>query len=669
MISSALQDFPLLPVAILLLAVLGLLLLRKGPMVRLVAIGASLLSLAGSALLTLTVFREGPAAFRLGGIAPSFGIDFRIDFANAIAMLLVAFAIVIFISFISQFFQSANGVSQSPLLNGLALGAGGLLMGLTSTEAAFNLFVFLGFASLSGDALMAVGETGEAIRTSTSFISQLPVLPVIVPLIAAPLTLLMRPGKTPWLWATLVSWVTLVLTLLLLETVWHEGVISYDLGGWASPLGIVYRVDLANALVLTLVAFVAAIVFPYAYHSVEDEINRLQTPAFYTALQICFAGLMGVTITGDAFNVFVFLEISSLSTYALVAMGAARDRRALTASFNYLIMGTIGATFFVIGIGLLYQATGTLNMMDINARMSDGANRVIQAGFAFIVTGIGLKLAMVPLHLWLPNAYSFAPSAVSAFIAATATKVSVYVMLRFLFTVFGFEFEFIDVALNFFIFLGLLGMFYASLIAVFREDVKQLLAYSSVAQIGYMLLGISFGTAAGVSAAFIHLFNHGLMKAALFMGVGCVVWKTGSHHISAFRGLMKTMPWTAWGIIISGLSLAGIPLTAGFISKWYLVSAALDTATIIPSWLIVLAILLSSLLAVIYVGRIIYVMWLEEPPEGTSPGEAPYMMRFALWLMVLANIWFGIQSDPIVYIANGAAEQLTRTGLGFGGAW
>src|SRR5690606_37231624 len=166
-------------------------------------------------------------------------------------------------------------------------------------------------------------------------------------------------------------------------------------------------------------------------------------PLFYTAFLLCIAGLLGVTITGDAFNVFVFFEISALSTYALVASGAWRNKRALTAAYNYLIMGTVGATFFVIGIGMLYMVTGTLNMADLAVRIAaHGDSSTLRMGFVFILIGVGLKLAMFPLHLWLPNAYGFAPSAVTAFIAATATKVAVYVMLRFMFTVFGFDYGF-----------------------------------------------------------------------------------------------------------------------------------------------------------------------------------------------------------------------------------
>ena len=489
--------------------------------------------------------------------------------------------------------------------------------------------------------------------------AQLPVLPVIVPLLLAPITLLLPQGRAPHAWATFVSWLTFAACAYLLKAVGDVGVISYHLGDWAPPLGIEYRVDLANALVLFLVSGIAAIVFPFAYRSVQLEIDERQSSFFYCALLICLTGLLGVTITGDAFNVFVFLEISSLSTYALVAMGARRDRRALTAAFNYLIMGTIGATFFVIGVGLLYQATGTLNMADLHDKLAGQSNRVVDAGFAFIVVGIGLKLAMFPMHLWLPGAYTYAPSAVSAFLAATATKVAVYVLIRFIFTVFGFDFPFLGATFTYVLLpLGLAGMFIASLVAVFQEDIKRMLAYSSVGQIGYMLLGLSFGTVEGLSASLVHMFNHALMKGALFMAVACVVLRAGSHSINAFAGLAKRMPYTTWAFILSGLSLIGVPLTVGFVSKWYLLQASFAAGHWYAGFLIVA----SSLIAVLYVGRIVELMLLREPaeegPYAISAKDAPLSMLIPMWLLVAANIYFGLNTELTGGVASRAAEAL-----------
>ena len=493
--------------------------------------------------------------------------------------------------------------------------------------------------------------------------AQLPVIPIIVPLVAAPLTILMPSGRLPYYWASAVTWVVFAACAALLHTVAADGVISYHLGDWAPPIGIEYRVDLANALVLTLVSGIAAMVMPFSYASISTEIDSRQINLFYAAMLICMVGLLGVTITGDAFNVFVFLEISSLSTYALVALGARIDRRALTAAFNYLVMGTIGATFFVIGLGLLYQASGTLNMADLKLQLVGDDNRMVQAGFAFVLVGMGLKAAMFPMHLWMPNAYTYAPSAVSAFIAATSTKVAVYVIIRFIYSVIGADFDFIAAAFTYVLMpLAVAGMFVASIVAVFQEDVKRMLAYSSVGQIGYMLLGISFGSEDGLSASIVHLFNHGLMKGALFMSVACVMLRLGSHSIKAYDGLARRMPFTSAAFILSGLSLVGVPLTIGFISKWQLLVAAFSGGHPWTAFLIVA----SSFLAVIYVGRVIEVMVLRPAPsEGPFAGkvkEAPLSMLIPMWVLVAANIYFGVRTGLTVGLAERAAAALMGGG-------
>ncbi|MEQ8750021.1 MAG: monovalent cation/H+ antiporter subunit D family protein [Amphiplicatus sp.] len=487
--------------------------------------------------------------------------------------------------------------------------------------------------------------------------SQLPVLPVIMPFIAGALTLLLPKGRPAWAWATFFSWLTFAACVALLLEVSSAGAISYHMGDWAPPIGIEYRVDLANALVMALVSGIAATVFPFAYESVRSEIDERQTPFFYAMMLICLTGLLGVAITGDAFNVFVFLEISSLSTYALVAMGARADRRALTAAFNYLVMGTLGATFFVIGLGLLYQATGTLNMADMHMKLSGHDTRVVEAGFAFILVGMGLKLAMFPMHVWMPGAYGYAPSAVSAFIAATATKVAVYVLIRFFYSIFGDDFGFMRDAFLFVLLpLGIIGMFAASLVAVFQSDVKRMLAYSSVGQIGYMLLGISFGTKAGLTASIVHLVNHGLMKGALFMAVACVVLRFGDHHCSTFTGLARRMPFTAAAFLISGLSLIGVPLTIGFVSKWYLLQASFDAGFPWAAFLIVL----SSLIALLYIGRVIELMFREPASDAPPVREAPLSMLIPMWILVAANVYFGVRTEFTAGFAERAADALMQ---------
>ena len=486
--------------------------------------------------------------------------------------------------------------------------------------------------------------------------TNLPALQVVLPLVAAPMCAMLGRGSRSWAFATAVSWLTFLIALTLLTRTFGGTIISYEMGGWAPPIGIEYRVDVLNAFVLTIVSGMAALVLPYARRSVEAEIPAERQTLFYTAFLLCLTGLLGVTITGDAFNVFVFLEISSLSTYALVASGAWRNKRALTAAYNYLIMGTVGATFFVIGIGMLYMVTGTLNMADLAVRIAaNGDSSTVHMGFVFILIGIGLKLAMFPLHLWLPNAYSFAPSAVTAFLAATATKVAVYVMLRFMFTVFGFDYDFQEATLKMVVLpLAILAMFAASLVAIFQDDLKRMLAYSSIAQIGYMLLGLAFLTDTGLTATIIHLFNHAVTKGALFMVAGCYVLMTGTSSISSLRGVGRDMPWTTAAFVVAGLSLIGLPLTVGFVSKWYLVLAALELGW----WPVALLIMGSSLLAIIYIWRVVETAYLQPAPEGVTRKEAPLSMLIPTWILVAMSIWFGVNAMATSAAAGRAADML-----------
>jgi len=482
-----------------------------------------------------------------------------------------------------------------------------------------------------------------------------PVLVIIIPLIAAPLCILFRGRDQAFGIALLATWGSFACSAVIAAKVMASGTLSYELGGWPPPIGIELRIDALNALILLIVSGIGSVVAPYARNSLLLEYVEDRSYMFYCAFLLCLCGLMGVAVTGDAFNLFVFLEISSLSSYVLIALGF--DRRALTASYQYLIMGTIGATFIVISIGLLYQATGTLNMADIAQRLPEhGYDRTVIAAFAFLVIGVALKMALFPLHQWLPNAYSYAPSTVSAFLAATATKVSVYILLRFLFTVFGvqFSFDILPTAVPLTI-LAILAMFIPSIVACFEHNVKKVLAYSSVAQIGYMVLGIGFVTMTGLTAGILHLFNHALMKGALFLVLGAVFYRIGSCNIDRMAGLARTMPWTMAAFVGGGLSLIGIPMTAGFISKWYLIQAAIEKGW----WHIAVLIVASSLIAVIYIWRVIESAYFREPPEDLqNVKEAPLSLLIPAWILVFGNVYFGIETSLPVSMAELAARSL-----------
>ena len=477
-----------------------------------------------------------------------------------------------------------------------------------------------------------------------------PILQVLIPLVLAPVCVVIGRATAAWLIAFLSSVSCLLIALSLLSAVSDGSSLSYHIGGWPPPVGIEYVVDSANAFLLVLVSGVSTLVLLYSRDHLKFEIDEDSHTLFYTCYLLCMTGLLGVLITGDVFNVFVFLEISSLSTYVLVAQGAKKDRRALKAAFNYLIMGTVGATFFVIGVGFLYMATGSLNMLDIYERISDlESSKTLRAAYAFIVIGMGLKLAMFPMHLWMPGAYTYAPSVVTTFLSATATKVSLYVFIRFTFSVFHFEFNFIAHIFNYLILpLAIIAMFAMSFVAIFQKDIKRMLAYSSIAQIGYMLLGVSLLSEQGLTATFVNLFNHGITKATLFMSLGVLTLHSGTSFLSGLQGVGKKMPWLSASFLIGGLSLIGVPGTAGFVSKWMLVQATIAAGLPVLAALIIM----SSLLAIVYVWKVIEHLYFMDPNSDLLIAKVSFRILIPLWLLSAGCIYWGLDTSLII----GASE-------------
>jgi len=432
-------------------------------------------------------------------------------------------------------------------------------------------------------------------------LAHLPALVVVVPLLAAPLAVLLRRSSAAWAIASAACAFSFAAALLLAAEVAAQGPISYHLGSWSPPWGIEYRVDALSAFVLVLVSGIGTLTALYAWRSIAAELPRDQLYLYYAMHCLCVAGLLGMTITGDAFNLFVFMEIASLSSYVLIALGEV-------------------------------------------------------AALAFITVGVSLKLALFPLHFWLPNAYAYAPSAVTAFLAATATKVSVYVLLRFYFGIFGLQLvtELLPMR-EILLALSLVAILTASLVALWQADLKRLFAYSSVAQIGYITLGISMASHDGLTAAVVHLFNHGITKGALFLLIGGIALRARGASLECARGLGRSMPLTSLGVVIAGLSLIGVPGTAGFVSKWYLVLGAIEAG----SWWLVAFVVATSLIAAAYVWRFVEAAYLSAPGARTpEPGETPATMLVPAWILVAACVGFGLQTSWSVGTAQRAAALL-----------
>lgn len=488
-------------------------------------------------------------------------------------------------------------------------------------------------------------------------LAHLPALQVIVPLLSAPLIVLLQPRGLAWAGATAVSLLSFAIALALTIAVLDGQVQEYAMGGWPAPYGIALSVDAFSALVLLVVTAAAATALLAARQSINQQIETERQPLFYSAWLLALSGLAGIVVSADAFNIFVFMEISSLASYILIAGGP--DRRALPAVFKYLTMGTIGATFYLIGVGLIYMMTGTLNLADMEARIGDVSDlNPILVAAGFITIGLALKAAVFPLHVWVPNAYTQAPHMVTVFLAACATKVALYVLIRFDYMVFQTKLE--DHQIQFALFampLAILGILVASAVAMFEGHLKRLLASSSVAQIGYILLGASFVSMAGLSASTMHIFNHALAKGGLFLAVACLAYHYRDLRLDQLGGAAARMPWTCAALVICGFSLIGIPGTAGFISKWLLITAALENGLF--GWGLVFIILISSLMAVVYIWRIIETLYFGTPIESNATvSEAPIQLLLITWLVAILNIFFGLFPKVPLELANNAAKLL-----------
>lgn len=485
--------------------------------------------------------------------------------------------------------------------------------------------------------------------------AHLPALQVVLPLLAAPLVVLLQPRGLAWAATAATAVFAFIMAMNLAVGVMSGHIFEYEMGGWPAPIGIVLKVDALTSLLLLVVTGACAAATLAARHSIDAQVESHRQPLFYAAWLLALAGFSGMVVSGDAFNIFVFMEISSLAGYVLIAAGP--DRRALPAVFKYLIMGTIGATFYLIGVGLIYMMTGTLNLDDMVIRIVDVADqRPVLVAAGFVTIGLALKAALFPLHVWLPNAYAHAPHMVTVFLAACGTKVAVYVLLRFDFLVFqttiGHEVQFALFLMP----LALLGIVIASAVAIFEGNLKRMLAFSSVAQIGYILLGASLLTTEGLTASVIHIFNHGLAKGALFLAVAGLAYYYRDLTIDNLAGAARTMPLTAFAFVVAGLSLIGVPGTAGFVSKWLLISALLEADQ--GSAILIAIVVISSLMAVAYIWRVVETLYFKPALVEVDAREPPWPLLTIVWLAVGLNLYFGIQPEIPLTLSTWAAELL-----------
>ena len=431
--------------------------------------------------------------------------------------------------------------------------------------------------------------------------------------------------------------ITAVLVILAVQRIGAPDVI-YAVGGWAPPFGINLVGDALSGFFHLIIAIVA---FLIAVYSLAYMKRFTSTVWFYCLFMLMVAGMNGVVASGDLFNIYVFLEIAAFSSYALVAFGI--DREELEASFKYLVLGGLGSSFILFGIAFMYSITGTLNLADIARVLQRGGNtHMVQFISAMFIMGFGTKAALIPFHAWLPDAHPSAPAPISAMLSGLLIKaLGVYCIIRIFFNVIGFNMSFSMV----FIVLGVLSMVIGALLAIGQHDFKRMLAYSSISQMGYIILGLGLGNPLGIIGGLFHLLNHAFFKSLLFLCSGAVEYATGTRDLRQLGGLWKKMPVTSVTCSIASMSISGIPPLGGFFSKLLIIIAtvqAYDTLGPTAYFLAAVSVFVSFLTIVYFVKLQKMALFGAVPERLKNVREVPFVMWSVLVVLAVFCIAFGV---------------------------
>lgn len=440
------------------------------------------------------------------------------------------------------------------------------------------------------------------------------------------------------------------LSLSLLIYVLKEQSFMYNFGNWSPVIGIQFVVDEFSALMTFVVLTLATLIIIYSLKDIEHEIAEAQFLSYYTLIFLLLFSMVGMVFTNDLFNLYVFLEILSISSYGIISIKRSKDN--LMATLKYLVIGTVGSASILIGIALLYMVTGYLNMSEVNGVIGQAWQiypRNILLSLVFILTGLGIKSAIFPLHTWLPDAHSNAPTPSSALLSGLVVKIYIFSIAKILFRVIGLDIVKAIGVPEFITYFAILSMIAGSVFAIGQKDIKRMLAYSSVAQIGYIILGLGLATELGLAAAFFHVITHALMKITLFLSAGAIIYKTGKRNIDDLKGIGYEMPITMGVFTIAALGMIGVPGINGFVSKWYLSLAVLEANK--PIYVVV--ILISSLLNAVYYLPIIMSAFLKENKTRKNfmvLDDLPKTMLITMAVIGVACIIMGVFPNVVMDI-------------------
>jgi len=457
----------------------------------------------------------------------------------------------------------------------------------------------------------------------------------------------------PRIWSVLTS----LSLLVILAVIWGKGTIVHEMGGWKPPFGVVLVSDHLSRLMLLIVNAVAFLVTIYSYIYMKKYEDYLR---FFTLFLFMLAGMNGVVLTGDLFNLYVFLEIASIASYALVGYGV--DAEELEASFKYLVLGVLASIFILFGIGMIYSVTGSVNMADIARFLTANNiadNKAVLMAVGLFILGFGLKGGLVPFHAWLPDAHSSAPAPISAMLSGVLIKaLGIYPLIRIFYNVI----DMTPVISTIFIVIGCISMIVGALMGSGQIDIKRLFAFHSVSQMGYVIVGIGLGTPLGIIGALFHLLNHSVFKSLLFLSSGAIENRTGTRNMKELGGLKKYMPVTSGSAIVGSLSISGIPPFNGFWSKLIIILAAFQAKNM---WAAAALVLTAFLTLMCFLKFLRHAIFGEASQRVKGAKEASFAMVFSLVIFAVLCLLVGIFNGWVISNIIVPAQSVITNKLGY----
>ena len=435
-----------------------------------------------------------------------------------------------------------------------------------------------------------------------------------------------------------------IVSILNLISVINHGEVRYAFSGWAAPVGIEWVADGLASVILVALSLLGLLALVFTGPTSPKDLGG-RIVHYYILILLLISALTGIVFAGDLFNLFVFLEVAAICSYALIGVAGGR---ALFAAFRYLVLGTLGASLYLLGVSYFYAASGTLNMADMAEKLPHLLNsKAVVGGLLFMFIGLGIKMALVPFHAWLPDAYTYAPESISPILAALVTKVALVGWVRIIYWVLGAKAIVHDIPVLLLVgLLGTLAAIIGAVLALTQRDIKMMFAYGGISHIGIILIGISQGNQTGFVGGVFYLLNDAVMQAALFFWAGVAICQYGIRTVEDMGKLGKQAPWLIGSLIIIALGMIGLPPTGGFFGKWYIILGALEA----NNYIAVAAVLLSTLLTLAYFVKLFEGIFRQTTASDMRPTEFPLALKLSVGVTSAAVLILGLLSDPIVQL-------------------